>query len=553
MCKRKPEDIEDGGGGSSSDPHQHEEKEGLHDVLVNLQRQEIYQVMHEGVMKYECDLCDFRCLKGENMKNHRLTHFTDVSEEVKKKMERKVRKKVRVKTIGTSGGKEKKTFPCDHPGCDYSSYTKGGLRLHKQKHEENPVSYPCTHEGCDFSTIYPSGLKRHMDTHSGTKEFECDLCDFKCAQKSNLATHRATHFEERAFSCDWEGCDYTAKTHGAMITHRNTHTRENVFPCHHPGCDHEALTTSGLIRHKLTHSDERNEVCPHEGCDFTCKSKQYMKVHSRVHQGIKVHICPHPGCSFKTAHFTSLVFHKRGHSKDKRYVCREYGCDYKAVSPQSLKLHMMTHTGDYPFECTFPGCGHKCGQKNDFERHLEVHTLDGQTRRLKQENRVYNKLLEWGYTVDREMVINASRDDCVVDTDRHFSRLDFHIINCTSAILIVECDEMQHEWYSMRCEMGRMMDVQTALVSKGYTLPVYWLRYSPNGKYFVGDNKIGIQKSDREEELKRQIEKICDPSFVPEKNTTIHYMFYDLSSDEEGPKILDHPEFPESMAELVSW
>lgn len=186
-------------------------------------------------------------------------------------------------------------------------------------------------------------------------------------------------------------------------------------------------------------------------------------------------------------------------------------------------------------------------------RHSETHTLDGQTRRLKQENRVYKQLLKWGHTVDRETVINATRRDCVPDTHRHFSRLDFHIVNCTNVILLVECDEMQHKWYTVRCEMGRMMDVQTALVSKGYTLPVYWLRYSPNGKYFLGDDEIKIDRTDREEELKRQIEKICDPNFVPEKHTTIHYMFYDLDSDEDGPKILNHPEFPESMRELVSW
>lgn len=570
MCKRKIESIEGEEEPRSHPPHSGELR--TLSALLHIQDDEIQQIMQDGTKKIECDLCGFRCVQRRRLDSHRLTHFTDaLLEKMKKKIEKKakakkkakdklMKKRLKKKNKKLKMDLEKKRikrkvgiYPCDHLGCNYTSKTKHGLIVHKQTHVENAGIYSCTEEGCDFTTIYPGGLKRHMDTHNGTKDFECDLCDFRCAQKSNLANHRATHFEERAFSCTWNGCDYTSKTQSAMITHTNTHTRKNVFPCDHPGCDHEALTRGGLEKHQVIHSDERKYVCPVNGCDFTCKYKQYMDVHMMVHNGDKNYVCPHPGCLFKTAYSTSFMFHKRGHVGDKRYGCEEDGCKYRAISPQALKLHMMTHTGIYPFVCKFPGCGYRCGQKNDLVRHKNTHSLDSQTRRLKQESRVYDKLLEWGYAVDRETVINASQGDCVPDTDRHFSRLDFHIANCTNVILIVECDELQHQWYNMRCEMGRMMDVQSSLVSQGYTQPMYWLRYNPNGKYFVGEEQIPIRRPEREEELKRKIETICDPDFTPEKQTTIHYMFYDLISEEDGPKILNHDEFPESMCELVSW
>ena len=421
--------------------------------------------------------------------------------------------------------------------------------------EENneKESYPCPHEGCGFTTIYKNGLKRHELTHSGIKKFHCDLCDFRCSQKSNLKNHRLTHFDTRRFSCTWKGCNHTSKTKGAMITHMNSHTRIKVFPCDSPGCDHEALTKANLSIHQLTHTNERNFYCPVQDCNFTCKHRSYLIVHMRIHSGEKNYICPHPGCSFKTIHPTTFTLHKRRHTNDKRYICGEDGCDYKAISPNALKLHKMIHAGIFPFECSFPGCGYRCCQKNDLIRHKKTHSLDSQTRRLKQERRVYDKLLEWGYLVDRETIIKASQGNCLPDTERHYSRLDFHIVNCTRVTLIIECDELQHQWYNMRCEMSRMVDVQSALVSQGHTQPIYWIRYNPNGKFFIGDDQIPIRRPEREEELKRHIEKICAEDFTTEKNMTIHYMFYDLISDEEGPKILKHEEFPESMVDLVSW
>ena len=98
-----------------------------------------------------------------------------------------------------------------------------------------------------------------------------------------------------------------------------------------------------------------------------------------------------------------------------------------------------------------------------------------------------------------------------------------------------------------------MQDVRAALVLAGYTLPIYWIRYCPNGKYFVGDEQIKIQRPQREEELRRHIDTICSPEFTPIRDTCIHYMFYNLISQDEGPKICIDDDFPRVMNEFVSW
>lgn len=76
-----------------------------------------------------------------------------------------------------------------------------------------------------------------------------------------------------------------------------------------------------------------------------------------------------------------------------------------------------------PYVCDFLGCGSAFVRNGELTAHKRTHTIEGQIRRKKQEHRV-NKLLQaWGYTVDCETTINALSGRCLVDTQRHFSRL----------------------------------------------------------------------------------------------------------------------------------
>lgn len=184
---------------------------------------------------------------------------------------------------------------------------------------------------------------------------------------------------------------------------------------------------------------------------------------------------------------------------------------------------------------------------------MKTHTLEGQIRRKKQELRVTKILNEWGYTADPEVTINASRTNCVQDTQRYYSRLDFTIINCVNAVLILEVDEDQHTWYNISCEFSRMSDVRTSLLTAGYEVPIYWIRYNPNGKYHIGSEQVKTFRPKRELALKAKLEELCSPDFVPENQVNIHYMYYDLISKEIGPEIMTDTDFPEALTECVTW
>ena len=406
---------------------------------------------------------------------------------------------------------------------------------------------------CDYKSLRKESMVRHKRTHSGEKPFACDFdgCDFKCAHKTTLVEHKRTHTGEKPFHCDFNGCDFTCSGQSSIRGHKKTHTGEKPFFC--DVCDYKCNRARTLVNHKRTHTGEKPFHCDFEGCKFACARSNTLVSHKRTHTGEKPFHCDFEGCKFACTQSGGLTAHKMTHTGEKPFHCKFPGCDYKCSTSGGLKSHTMTHTGETPCHCDFPGCDYKCSKQSTLRRHKTTHTPEGQLRKKKQENRIHKLLQEWGYTVDCETTINASSGGCLDDTTRYFSRIDFRIVECVNMILIVEVDEEQHMWYNLSCEFARMSDIRASLVKAGYTLPIYWIRYNPNGKYHIGEDQIKTYRPERELVLKNHIEMICSSDFIPENQVNIHYMFYDLNSEIIGPSIKSDPDFPEVMNEVVSW
>lgn len=289
--------------------------------------------------------------------------------------------------------------------------------------------------------------------------------------------------------------------------------------------------------------------CSYPECKYRSKASQQIKQHVGTHVG--PFSCNFGDCKYKCSTTKQIVRHVKEHIKS--FSCNFGDCEYKCSTPRKIVAHVERHIDPFRYPCTFPGCDFRSAYKGGITSHMKTHSPEGQISRKKQEYRVNKLLKKWGYTADLEVTINASKDNCVQDTHKHYAKLDFTIVNCVNAILILEIDENQHYWYNLSCEFSRMSNVRASLMKAGYELPIYWIRYSPTGNYHVGAHEVEFSRSEREDALKAKLDKLCSPDFVPEHQVHIHYMFYDLISEQAGPKIMTDYDFPAFLKECVSW
>lgn len=319
------------------------------------------------------------------------------------------------------------------------------------------------------------------------------------------------------------------------------------FPCGE--CNYWAASQWKLAGHMRTHTGLRPFPCDIGDCKKRFALKGNLTKHQLRHQGYKPHSCSQ--CDYKSFAKKELTRHERTHSGEKPFAC--HICGFKCNAKANFEVHKKTH-GEKKHVCGFGGwCEFRTHYSDSLKSHKKTHTIEGQIRKKKQENRVNELLKEWGYTVDAELTISAKNSGCLTDTDRYYSRIDFVVINCTSAILILECDEEAHASYTLSCEFSRMADVQASLTKAGFTAPVYWLRYAPTGKYHIGGEQVKMHRPKREAALKKHLAKLCSPDFRPEHQVNVNYMFYDLESAASGPSIMLDSDFPAVMKPFVSW
>ena len=97
-----------------------------------------------------------------------------------------------------------KRFYCDL--CDYACYYGYDLKKHQKFHESNPLFEGKKHfwkaknlqnknhdkkcNLCDFAGKNPSALKRHIESvHEKVKKYYCDVCNFGCYYSFGLKNH----------------------------------------------------------------------------------------------------------------------------------------------------------------------------------------------------------------------------------------------------------------------------------------------------------------------------------------------------------------------------
>ncbi|KAG5184100.1 hypothetical protein JKP88DRAFT_244967 [Tribonema minus] len=406
--------------------------------------------------------------------------------------------------------------------------------------------YKCDFEGCTYVCKHSHHLVTHKRTHSGEKPFKCDFegCGHAFAQSAHLVAHKRTHSGEKPYTCDFEGCNYKCARSHHLVTHKRIHSGEKPFQCDFEGCDYKCTTSTHLTVHKRTHSGEKPFKCDFEGCNYACADRGNLTKHQCHHSGEKPHKCDVEGCSYASAYLCSLVVHKRTHSGERPYKCDFEGCVFSCTSSGTLITHKRIHSGEKPHKCDFESCDYAGTRSSHLITHKRsMHTKEGAKRQLKQQMRVANLLKEAGYTVDEECTIQYG--GCVPDPDRHRARLDIYIVTITSCILIVEVDEEAHASYLVSCELTRMLQVHEAILSRGYTVPVVFVRYNPNGCITKDGVCIKMTREEREVVLLEFLGRVRDGQQVFQEPLNLVYLCYPTTYG--LPTVCEDTDFDEGM------
>ena len=173
----------------------------------------------------------------------------------------------------------------------------------------------------------------------------------------------------------------------------------------------------------------------------------------------------------------------------------------------------MLHNNIRPHVCTAEGCEARFITGSHLLAHFERNHLErAHQRRKKRDEQLYKYLTSVGYSPDRETAVPFCGQG-----SKKLARLDFAIYKL-DRVVVVECDEREHDREPVLCEVTRMLDV-AAQHRLSSDLPLHFIRFNPDG-YKVDGRPQKPKMGERHKELLLAIE---EPLTAPLAITYICY------------------------------
>ena len=278
--------------------------------------------------------------------------------------------------------------------------------------------------------------------------------------------------------------------------------------------------------------------CDFEGCTYASANSSHLTSHKRRHTGEKPFKCNFNGCEYACSNSSDLTSHKRIHTGDKPYKCDFEGCEYASSQSANLTSHKRIHTGEKPFVCDI--CPAEVAlafaHKQNLKAHKQRwHTPDGAYKAVRKQQVLAKILEDAGFDFKHEHKVDTSCSvEAMNELESKSRRLDMiriirimHTVSSLSAIIIVECDEFQHDDRDTSCEVARMTQVNEALALEGNTLPIVWIRWNPDAFRVNGDLQK-VKKKERGAQLVRLLREMeMGKANLSPGSVSILYMFYD--------------------------
>ncbi|KAG5190129.1 hypothetical protein JKP88DRAFT_252396 [Tribonema minus] len=430
--------------------------------------------------------------------------------------------------------------------------------------------FNCVFEGCTSAFESSSSLATHNLIHTKERPFACDVagCLKAFTRQHDLKVHQRIHTDSRPFACGFDGCNAAFTQAGNLARHQHTHNGGKAFTCTIDGCGALFTSSRALMRHVHMHTHPGKEplaciACTWPGCDHTCARQSHLVEHMRTHTGARPFTCDWQGCGYACTTSGALVIHKRGHSGERPFTCDFDGCIAAFTSSGDLLVHKRRHMGLKPFTCDAEGCTAAFPCSRELSMHKKCwHTKEGMAKKIRKQDRL-RQVLEAVYAVNTECHVRYI-GGCVPDPDKHYARIDFHILGITQVVVIVECDEGGHKDYLLRCELTRMEQVHEAIL-KAHTQatrkalgevqalriaapPVLFVRFNPDNCAVDGVRVKATQK-EKEGVLMRFLAEVACGTRAFDETLNIVYIGY--SSEGGVPVVCNDPDYSAQMRACV--
>jgi len=423
---------------------------------------------------------------------------------------------------------------CKHEGCESLSNVfdiKGGkgrfCGKHKTTEMVNVKSKRCEHEGCE-------SLSNSFDIKGGKGRF---CVTHKTAEMVNVKHKK----------CEHEGCESLSNVFDIKggkgrfcLTHK-TAQMVNVKSkkCEHEGC--ESLSNifdikGGKGRFCGTHKtaqmvNVKSKKCEHEGCEshpvFDIKGGKgrFCATHKTAEMvNVKNKRCEHEGCE------TCAYYGKPGHQRSRCASHRQKGMirrpNAKCASCKELAIwgtnwvpkHCETHKTSEEQNLVEQPCS-SCNMLYvlDKENKCEYcNPASFATARLAKQNALMAYLDARGLKGDST---DVTIDNGICGKERPDRVYDFN-----DKIVILECDEHQHQERQCLCEQTRMVNIGQSFGG----VPVYFIRWNPDDYSPENDRKIPEEIAKRYKlvgDLVRDIKN--NKHTLPQALVSAIYMYYD--------------------------
>ena len=420
---------------------------------------------------------------------------------------------------------------CEQEGCDLRSTfdIKGGKGrfcvTHKAAEMVDVKSKRCEHIGCDSQPGFniKGGKGRFCVTH-------------KTAEMVDVTSKRCEHV-----GCDSINPGFNIKGGKGRfcLTHKTAEMVDVKHKrCEHAGCDSRPNfdIKGGKGRFCVTHKtaemvDVKSKRCEQKGCDsrpsFDIKGGKgrFCVTHKAAEMvDVKHKRCEQEGCE------TRVLYGKPGHPKSHCCKHRQKGMirrpNAKCASCKELAIwgtnwvpkHCETHKTSEEQNLVEQPCSscnllYVLDKENKCEN---CNPVSFETARLAKQNALM------AYLDARDM--KGDSTDTTVDYGICGKERPDRIFDLGDKILILECDEHQHQDRQCLCEQTRMVNIGQSFGG----LPVYFIRWNPDDYSPENDRK-------NPEELTKRYKLVGDLISDIKKNkhtlptalVSAIYMYYD--------------------------